>query len=61
MSLGAIINYGMLPIFSIILASSYIDSAVMVSIVDSQREILLNPLGTNVWVINEPLTCRDSR
>ena len=31
------------------LVYSISSSAVMISIVDAQREILLNPVGTNVW------------
>ena len=35
--------------FAFSLVSLIVKTAVMVSIVDAQREILLDPIGTNVW------------
>ena len=49
--LGAAINYGMYHHYRLWLPPSWISAlVVMVSVVDAQREILLDPIGTNVWV-----------
>ena len=49
--LGAVVNYGECHMGYLVcqLKDTEYVTVVMVSVVDAQREILLDPTGTNIW------------
>lgn len=49
--LGAVVNYGKTStVPPAHFHSSHLSLVVMISVVEAQRDVLLDPVGTNVWV-----------